>query len=114
MVQIKFIAPSIEAAPDKCKLTIAKSTAPPEWLVIVDSGGYTVHPVPTPASQSIELISNNNDGGKSQKLILFILGKAISGLPTIKGTNQLPNPPIKVGMTTKNTIIKACPVTITL
>jgi hypothetical protein len=30
IVQIKFIAPSMEAAPDKCKLTIAKSTAPPE------------------------------------------------------------------------------------
>jgi len=33
------MAPSIEAAPDKCKLTMAKSTAPPEWLIIPDSGG---------------------------------------------------------------------------
>jgi hypothetical protein len=39
MVQIKFIAPNMEAAPDKCKLTIAKSTAPPEWLVIPANGG---------------------------------------------------------------------------
>jgi hypothetical protein len=30
IVQIKFIAPKIEAAPDKCKLTIPRSTAPPE------------------------------------------------------------------------------------
>ena len=30
MVQIKFIAPRIEAAPERCKLKIAKSTAPPE------------------------------------------------------------------------------------
>jgi hypothetical protein len=30
LVHIKFIAPKIEAAPDKCKLKIAKSTAPPE------------------------------------------------------------------------------------
>jgi hypothetical protein len=30
MVQIKLIAPKIEAAPDKCRLKIAKSTAPPE------------------------------------------------------------------------------------
>ena len=29
-VQIKFIAPKIEAAPERCKLNIAKSTAPPE------------------------------------------------------------------------------------
>ena len=30
IVQIKLIAPKIDAAPDKCKLKIAKSTAPPE------------------------------------------------------------------------------------
>jgi len=30
MVVIKLIAPSIEEAPDKCKLKIARSTAPPE------------------------------------------------------------------------------------
>jgi hypothetical protein len=90
IVQIKFIAPKIEAAPDKCKLKIAKSTEPPEWAVIPDNGGYTVHPVPTPASQSTELINNNSAGGNNQKLMLFILGNAISGLPIIRGTNQLP------------------------
>jgi hypothetical protein len=36
--------------------------------------------------------------------MLFILGKAISGAPIIKGTNQLPNPPIKVGITIKKII----------
>ena len=30
MVQIKLIAPKIEAAPDRCKLKIARSTDPPE------------------------------------------------------------------------------------
>jgi hypothetical protein len=90
IVQIKFIAPSMEAAPDKCKLTIAKSTAPPEWLVILAKGGYTVQPVPTPVSHNIELISKSNEGGSSQKLMLFILGNAMSGLPIIRGTNQLP------------------------
>jgi len=30
MVQIKLIAPKIDAAPERCKLKIAKSTAPPE------------------------------------------------------------------------------------
>ena len=39
MVQIKFIAPKIEAAPDKCKLTIPRSTAPPECVVIPAKGG---------------------------------------------------------------------------
>jgi len=34
-----LIAPKIEDAPDKCKLKIAKSTAPPEWAVMLDKGG---------------------------------------------------------------------------
>ena len=32
-------------------------------------------------------------------------GKAMSGAPIISGTIQLPKPPIKAGMTTKNTMI---------
>jgi hypothetical protein len=39
MVQIKLIAPKIEEAPERCKLKIAKSTAPPECAVILDKGG---------------------------------------------------------------------------
>lgn len=48
----------------------------------------TVHPVPAPASQRIDSTSNSSDGGNNQKLMLFILGKAISGAPIISGTNQ--------------------------
>jgi len=73
-----------------------------------------VHPVPTPASVSIDANNNSSEGGNNQKLILFIRGKAISGAPIIKGTNQLPNPPINVGITMKKIISIACPVTITL
>ena len=50
-------------------------------------------------------------GISSQKLMLFMRGKAISGAPIIKGTNQLPKPPIKAGMTTKNTMIRPWAVT---
>jgi hypothetical protein len=39
IVVIKFIAPSIDEAPDKCKLKIAKSTAGPECACILLSGG---------------------------------------------------------------------------
>ena len=39
IVHIKFIAPRIDAAPDRCKLKIAQSTAPPEWPVTLDNGG---------------------------------------------------------------------------
>jgi hypothetical protein len=50
---------------------------------------------------------SNREGGSNQKLILFIRGKAISGLPTIRGTNQFPNPPIMIGITAKKIMIKA-------
>jgi len=54
------------------------------------------------------------EGGNSQKLMLFNLGNAISGAPIIKGTIQLPNPPINMGITIKKIMINACAVTITL
>jgi len=38
---------------------------------------------------------------------LFKRGKAISGAPKRIGTNQLPNPPIKTGITMKKIIRKA-------
>ena len=51
------------------------------------------------------------DGGSSQKLMLFMRGNAMSGAPIISGTNQLPNPPISAGMTTKKTMVRPCAVT---
>lgn len=38
----------------------------------------------------------------------------MSGAPNIRGTKILPKAPIKIGMTVKKIIIKACAVTITL
>jgi len=78
------------------------------------NGGYTVQPVPAPVSTKLELNNNNKETGNNQKLILFIRGNAISGAPIIIGTNQLPKPPIKIGITTKKTMINAWAVTITL
>ena len=39
IVTIKFIAPRIEDTPARCKLKIAKSTAPPECARMPDKGG---------------------------------------------------------------------------
>ncbi len=39
--------------------------------------------------------------------MLFIRGKAMSGLPNIRGTNQFPKPPIIIGITMKKIIMKA-------
>jgi len=46
--------------------------------------------------------------------MLFNLGKAISGPPTIKGNKKLPKPPIKAGITIKKIINIACAVIIAL
>ncbi len=46
--------------------------------------------------------------------MLFSRGKAMSGAPSIRGTNQFPNPPIISGITRKKIITKAWAVTITL
>ncbi len=60
-VVIKFIEPKIEAAPDKCKLKIAKSTAGPECEPIELNGGYTVQPVPAPPSALTETNNRSKD-----------------------------------------------------
>lgn len=93
---------------------MVRSTDAPAWAKFPDSGGYTVQPVPAPASTPEEASRRRKDGGSSQKLMLFIRGNAISGAPSIRGTNQFPNPPIRIGITIKKIITKACAVTITL
>lgn len=104
---MKFTAPKIDLTPAKCKEKIAKSTEAPEWAIFPDSGGYTVQPVPAPPSTKDLDKSKIKAGIKNQNLILFIRGKAISAAPNIKGTSQLPNPPINTGITIKKIIIKA-------
>ena len=93
---------------------MAKSTEGPLWARFEDRGGYTVHPVPAPLSTSDDIRSRHKAGGNSQNLMLFKRGKAISGAPSIRGTNQFPNPPIITGITIKKIIKNACAVTMTL
>ena len=61
-----------------------------------------------------EMMSSTKAAGSSQKEMLFMRGKAMSGAPIISGTIQLPNPPMVAGMTMKNTMIRPCAVTKTL
>lgn len=77
-------------------------------------GGYTVQPVPTPFSTAALDKRRVSEGGRSQNLMLFSRGKAMSGAPSMRGTSQLPNPPIITGITRKKIIRKACAVTIVL
>ena len=113
-VVMKFKAPKIDEAPAKWREKIARSTEAPAWAILPERGGQTVHPVPTPFSTAADITKRVNEGGKSQKDILFSRGNAISGAPSIKGTNQFPNPPIITGITKKKIIKNACAVTIVL
>ena len=73
-----------------------------------------VQPAPTPPSTKPENASKIRAFGTNQNLILFKRGKCMSGTISIKGTNQLPNPPIITGITIKKIIIRACLVMIRL
>jgi hypothetical protein len=110
----KLILPKIEEIPARCKLKIARSTEIPVWNLESARGGYTVQPVPTPASRREDSKRKVKAGIKSQKDRLFIRGKAISATPSISGNNQLPKPPIEIGITMKKIITKAWAVTMTL
>lgn len=114
IVVIKLMAPRIDEIPAKWREKIVRSTDAPACAKFPARGGYTVHPVPAPASTPEEASNRRKDGGRSQKLMLFIRGKAMSGAPIIRGINQLPKPPIIIGITIKKIITKACAVTITL
>jgi hypothetical protein len=108
------VAPRIEDTPAKWSEKIVRSTAGPLCAKVWANGGYTVQPVPAPCSLRELDVIRKKEGGKSQNLKLFNRGKAISGAPIIRGINQFPNPPIKIGITKKKIIIKAWLVTVTL
>lgn len=114
IVVIKLIAPRIEEIPAKWREKMVRSTDAPACAKFPARGGYTVHPVPAPASIMEEARRSRKEGGSSQKLMLFIRGNAMSGAPIIRGTSQFPKPPIIIGMTIKKIITNACAVTITL
>lgn len=106
-VEIKFTAPRIEEIPARCSLKMARSTDDPLWAMLADRGGYTVQPVPAPFSTILLIRRRESDGGRNQNLMLFIRGNAMSGAPSMSGTNQFPNPPIIIGITMKKIIMKA-------
>lgn len=114
IVVIKLIAPKIEDTPARWREKMVRSTDAPAWARLPAKGGYTVHPVPAPASTIDDAKRSKNDGGSNQKLILFIRGNAISGAPIISGTSQFPKPPIIIGITIKKIITNAWAVTMTL
>ena len=70
-----------------------------------------VHPVPDPDPTNKEPSMKAPLNGKNQNLMLLRRGKHISCVPKRMGNNILPNAPIKIGITIKKIIKKACIVT---
>src|SRR4029079_8930996 len=110
MVVMKLMAPRIDEAPARCSDKMTKSTDGP-GCPLVDNGAYKVQPVPEPSepgspSTNRDVISSAKEAGSSQNDILFMRGNAMSGAPIIKGTNQLPKPPIIAGITMKKIMIR--------
>jgi len=114
VVVMKFKDAKMDETPARWREKIARSTDGPAWARFLDSGGYTVHPVPAPFSTAAEKTNSVREGGSSQNLMLFRRGNAMSGAPSIRGTSQFPNPPIIIGITRKKIIRKAWAVTIVL
>ena len=114
IVVMKLIAPKPEKTPTRCKEKIVRSMDAPSWARLTARGGYTIHQVPELASAINDVSRSRKDGGRSQKLVLFFGGSAISGVPIINGTHQFPKPPIMLGITIKKIITNAWAVTITL
>ena len=78
-VVIKLMAPRIEETPAKWREKILRSTEAPACAMAPDNGGDTVQPVPAPLSTMLPESKSTNEGGRSQKFMLFIRGKAMSG-----------------------------------
>jgi hypothetical protein len=70
-----------------------------------------VQPVPGPDPTTREPNINAPLNGSNQKLKLFKRGKHISCAPKSNGNNRLPKLPIRIGITMKKIIKKACKVT---
>lgn len=73
---MKLIDAATEDAPARWREKIAMSTAGLAWAIFLERGGYTVHPVAAPPSTAAEATRRKRDGGRSQKLRLFMRGNA--------------------------------------
>ena len=80
MVVMKLMAPRIEETPARCREKIVRSTEAPAWARLPARGGYTVQPVPAPASTIEDARSNRKEGGRSQNLYYLSEGMLYQGL----------------------------------
>lgn len=76
IVVMKLMAPKIEETPAKCKEKMVRSTEAPAWARLPAKGGYTVQPVPAPASTIEDARSSRNEGGGVRSLY-YLFGEML-------------------------------------
>jgi hypothetical protein len=103
-VAIKLTLLKIEPIPAICRLKMLKSILFPLCPRLLLRGGYRVQPTPLPPSQNMPVVNRITEGGSTQKLKLFRRGNIISKVNLIRGSIQLPNPPMATGITKKKII----------
>jgi hypothetical protein len=104
---MKFILPNNLETPARCKEKMTISMDNPECPMVLLKGGYMVQPVPAPLPHKNPAYNRVILGGSNQKLKLLRRGNLISGVISISGMSQLPNPPIRVGIIMKKIIRRA-------
>ena len=70
-IVIKIIAPIIEETPAKCKEKTVRSTEAPVLARLSARAEYMVPLVPEPASTTGDTSRSKNDGGSSQKFMIY-------------------------------------------
>lgn len=88
----KILAPKTEETPARCKKKIVRSRDAPARARLPARGTHTVHTVPALVSTIDDVSNSRKDKGRSQKLLLFIRGNAMSGALVINDTSQFPKP----------------------
>lgn len=103
-ITVKFLALKIENATAKWKLNMAISILAPEWFWKMLREEYIIQPVSSSTLAKEENESRHKERCSNKIRMVLNLGKAISRLPAIIGTNHIPNLPIKISITIKNNI----------
>lgn len=85
IVVIKLMAPRIEEMPARCREKIVRSTEAPAWARLPARGGYTVQPVPAPASTIEDARSNRKEGEGVKSLYYLSEEMLYRGLQLLEG-----------------------------
>src|SRR5258708_6102571 len=105
--------PIMVAAPVTKIASTTRDCPRPGVPILVDSGGYVVHPAAAePSCTQNDAITSADERVNVQNDSMFSFGNAISRAPIMSGMQKLPNAPIRMGVMAKKIIARPCIVNI--